>query len=151
MAFGRHLMPQESCLCLLKTKITKKKPIKPVEMVNLKKNKITEKDRSKFEICSSLRNFANPFPHNRIGLLAYRFEYVVFEKTVFCYRLIYNILDWARHNNMKLHEQKFELIKHLHNELPFLRKPYFTRCQGMQHSILWRVGARQRSWSRGFQ
>ena len=38
---------------------------------------------------------------------------------------IYKILDWSRSNNMKLHEQKFELLNHLHNskssfpELPF--------------------------------
>ena len=36
-----------------------------------------------------------------------------------------NILEWSRHNNMKLHEQKFELLNHLHNkrchseDLPF--------------------------------
>ena len=28
---------------------------------------------------------------------------------------IYKILDWSRSNNMKLHEQKFELLNHLHN------------------------------------
>ena len=39
---------------------------------------------------------------------------------------LYNILDWSRRNNMKLHEQKFELLNHLHNskssiyELPFV-------------------------------
>ena len=38
---------------------------------------------------------------------------------------LYKILDWSRSNNMKLHEQKFELLNHLHNgksslsELPF--------------------------------
>ena len=36
-----------------------------------------------------------------------------------------NILEWSRRNNMKLHEQKFELLNHLHNkrgqlsDLPF--------------------------------
>ena len=36
-----------------------------------------------------------------------------------------NILEWSRQNNMKLHEQKFELLNHLHNkkscssDLPF--------------------------------
>ena len=39
---------------------------------------------------------------------------------------LYKILDWSRRNNMKLHEQKFELLNHLHNskssiyELPFV-------------------------------
>ena len=39
---------------------------------------------------------------------------------------LYKILDWSRKNNMKLHEQKFELLNHLHNskssiyELPFV-------------------------------
>ena len=39
---------------------------------------------------------------------------------------LYRILDWSRSNNMKLHEQKFELLNHLHNsksslsELPFI-------------------------------
>ena len=28
---------------------------------------------------------------------------------------LYGILDWSRCNNMKLHEQKFELLNHLHN------------------------------------
>ena len=38
---------------------------------------------------------------------------------------LYRILEWSRGNNMKLHEQKFELLNHLHNskssssELPF--------------------------------
>ncbi|KAL5263394.1 hypothetical protein ACHWQZ_G008682 [Mnemiopsis leidyi] len=38
---------------------------------------------------------------------------------------LFRILDWSRRNNMKLHEQKFELMNHLHNsssswsELPF--------------------------------
>ncbi|KAL5270097.1 hypothetical protein ACHWQZ_G000973 [Mnemiopsis leidyi] len=38
---------------------------------------------------------------------------------------LYRILEWSRNNNMKLHEQKFELLNHLHNsknscaELPF--------------------------------
>ena len=38
---------------------------------------------------------------------------------------LFSILDWSRRNNMKLHEQKFELLNHLHNssnscsELPF--------------------------------
>ena len=38
---------------------------------------------------------------------------------------IYKIFDWSGSNNMKLHEQKFELLNHLHNskslfpELPF--------------------------------
>ena len=38
---------------------------------------------------------------------------------------LYRILEWSRSNNMKLHEQKFELLNHLHNsknpcaELPF--------------------------------
>ena len=38
---------------------------------------------------------------------------------------LYRILEWSRRNNMKLHEQKFELLNHLHNsknlcsELPF--------------------------------
>ena len=38
---------------------------------------------------------------------------------------LYRILDWSRRNNMKLHEQKFELLNHLHaknsvlSELPF--------------------------------
>ena len=38
---------------------------------------------------------------------------------------LYKILDWSRRNNMKLHEQKFELLNHLHSknsvlpELPF--------------------------------
>ncbi|KAL5251911.1 hypothetical protein ACHWQZ_G014894 [Mnemiopsis leidyi] len=38
---------------------------------------------------------------------------------------LYSILEWSRCNNMKLHEQKFELMNHLHNtkdplsELPF--------------------------------
>ena len=39
---------------------------------------------------------------------------------------LYKIIDWSRINNMKLHEQKFELLNHLHNsksslyELPFV-------------------------------
>ena len=39
---------------------------------------------------------------------------------------LYKILDWSRRNNMKLHEQKFELLNHPHNskssiyELPFV-------------------------------
>ena len=39
---------------------------------------------------------------------------------------LYKILDWSLRNNMKLHEQKFELLNHLHNskssiyELPFV-------------------------------
>lgn len=39
---------------------------------------------------------------------------------------LYRILDWSLRNNMKLHEQKFELLNHLHNsksslaELPFV-------------------------------
>ncbi|KAL5264266.1 hypothetical protein ACHWQZ_G005385 [Mnemiopsis leidyi] len=45
-----------------------------------------------------------------------------------CYLLqedLYKILDWSLRNNMKLHEQKFELLNHLHSknsalsELPF--------------------------------
>ena len=38
---------------------------------------------------------------------------------------LYKILDWSRRNNMKLHEQKFELLNHLYSknsvlpELPF--------------------------------
>ena len=38
---------------------------------------------------------------------------------------LYKILDWSRWNNMKLHEQKFELLNHLHSknsvlpEIPF--------------------------------
>ena len=38
---------------------------------------------------------------------------------------LYRILEWSRNNNMKLHEQKFELLNHLHSsknswsELPF--------------------------------
>jgi len=38
---------------------------------------------------------------------------------------LHGILDWSSSNNMKLHEQKFELLNHLHNrkshcsELPF--------------------------------
>ena len=39
---------------------------------------------------------------------------------------LYKILYWSRKNNMKLHEQKFELLNHLNNsnssmyELPFV-------------------------------
>ena len=38
---------------------------------------------------------------------------------------LYRILEWSQRNNMKLHEQKFELLNHLHSssnscsELPF--------------------------------
>lgn len=41
---------------------------------------------------------------------------------------LYKILCWSHRNNMKLHEQKFELLNHFHNskislsELPFIAK-----------------------------
>ena len=46
---------------------------------------------------------------------------------------LYSILDWSRRNNMKLHEQKFELLNHLHNssnscsELPFYSETLFYK------------------------
>ena len=49
---------------------------------------------------------------------------------------LYSILDWARHNNMKLHEQKFELMNHLHNckshsnELPFFAETLLYKVSG---------------------
>ena len=49
---------------------------------------------------------------------------------------LYSILDGARHNNMKLHEQKFELMNHLHNckshsnELPFSAETLLYKVSG---------------------
>jgi hypothetical protein len=46
---------------------------------------------------------------------------------------LYRILDWSRRNNMKLHEQKFELLNHLHNssnscsELPFYTETLLSK------------------------
>ena len=46
---------------------------------------------------------------------------------------LFRILDWSRRNNMKLHEQKFELLNHLHNsssscsELPFFTETLFYK------------------------
>ena len=46
---------------------------------------------------------------------------------------LYSILEWAQRNNMKLHEQKFELLNHLHNrkshstELPFYEETLFYK------------------------
>ena len=40
---------------------------------------------------------------------------------------LYKILDWSRSNNMKLHEQKFELLNHLQNsKSSFLELPFFA-------------------------
>jgi hypothetical protein len=49
---------------------------------------------------------------------------------------LYKILDWSRRNNMKLHEQKFELLNHLHNskssfsELPFFSETLHCKISG---------------------
>lgn len=48
---------------------------------------------------------------------------------------LYSILKWSRCNNMKLHEQKFELLNHFHNtkapsaNFPFIQKLSSIRCQ----------------------
>ena len=49
---------------------------------------------------------------------------------------LYSILDWSRRNNMKLHEQKFELLNHLHNssnscsEFPFYSETLHYKVSG---------------------
>ena len=49
---------------------------------------------------------------------------------------LYSIIDWSRCNNMKLHEQKFELLNHLHNkrnlssELPFYVESLLYKVSG---------------------
>ena len=49
---------------------------------------------------------------------------------------LYSILDWSRCNNINLHEQKFELLNHLHNkkapfsELPFHAETLFYKVSG---------------------
>ena len=46
---------------------------------------------------------------------------------------LYSIFDWSRRNNMKLHEQKFELLNHLHkcsnscSEFPFYSETLFYK------------------------
>ena len=49
---------------------------------------------------------------------------------------LFNILEWSRCNNMKLHEQKFELLNHLHeksnslSELPFFNESMLYKVSG---------------------
>ena len=56
---------------------------------------------------------------------------------------LYSILDWSRSNNMKLHQQKLELLSHLHSsksslsELPFVGEN--LQCKVSSEEILYPV------------
>ena len=51
---------------------------------------------------------------------------------------LYGILDWSRSNNMKLHEQKFELLNHLHN-----RKSHFSELPFHVETLLYKVSSEE--------
>ena len=51
---------------------------------------------------------------------------------------LYGILDWSRCNNMKLHEQKFELLNHLHN-----RKSNFSELPFYVETLLYKVSSEE--------
>ena len=51
---------------------------------------------------------------------------------------LYGILDWSRSNNMKLHEQKFELLDHLHN-----RKSHFSELPFHMKTLLYKVSSEE--------
>ena len=51
---------------------------------------------------------------------------------------LYGILDWSRCNSMKLHEQKFELLNHLHN-----RKSNFSELPFYVETLLYKVSSEE--------